>query len=98
MKRITMMLTLTALLVVALSLSAVTAFAANAPEGCTKERGTIKCPVEGGPGKGQNQVQEESKKGSVNSSHETESECVSGAGGSGKCSPGQFKNTDSPLP
>jgi hypothetical protein len=98
MKRITMMLALTALLVVALSLSAVSALAANAPAGCTKERGTIICPVEGGPGQGQDQVQTESKKGSVNSSHDTQSACTSGAGGSGKCSPGQFRNTDSPLP
>ena len=98
MKRIILMLTVAAFMMAALTVTAAMAFAANAPEGCTKERGTISCPVEGGPGQGQNQVQTDTKKGSVNSSHETQSTCTSGAGGSGNCSPGQFRNTDSPLP
>ena len=91
-----MMLTLAAMLVVALSVTAATSFAANAPEGCHKERGTLICPQEA---KNPNQDQEQTvtKKGSVNSSHDAESTCTNGAGGSGKCSPGQFKDQPSPL-
>ena len=95
MKRITMMLALAALLVAALSMSAVTASAkqvqANAPDECYKERGVIHCPHEGGPGQGQDLEQEATKKGSTQSAHETEEECVKGAGGSGNCPGGQFK-------
>jgi len=100
MKRIIMMLALAALLVAALSMSAVTASAkqvqANAPEGCYKERGTLHCPEEGGPGKGQDLEQDVTKKGSTSSSHGTEEDCTSGAGGSGNCPSGQFKG-DNPL-
>jgi hypothetical protein len=97
-KRITLLLVVAIVAATMVAATAVPAFAANAPEGCYKDRGTIYCPTEGGPGKGQDLVQTESKKGSVNSSHDTQSECTSGAGGSGNCPSGQFKNTDSPLP
>jgi hypothetical protein len=89
MKRIIMMLALTALLVVALSLSAVTAFAANAPPGCYKDRGTIYCPD---PPKNENNpfTQQTSKKGSINSSHPEESQCLKKGEPSDHCPPGQF--------
>jgi hypothetical protein len=99
MKRMMMMVALAALLVAALSMSAVIASAkqvqANAPEGCYKERGTLHCPEEGGPGK-TGAEQDVTKKGSTSSSHATEEECTQGAGGSGNCPGGQFKG-DNPL-
>jgi len=79
-KRMTMFVA-TALLALAM---AVPAFAANAPEGCTKERGTIICQKSG---KNENQPkfkQTTTKKGSVNSSHEEETVCNK------PCPPGQF--------
>ena len=85
MKRIMMMLALTALLVMALSLSAVTAFADNAPEGCHKERGTIICPSDAKNDRFDGN-QQTTKKGSVNSSHEEETRCVQRP-----CPPGQYR-------
>jgi hypothetical protein len=81
-RRITM---LVAAALLALSLSVPMAFAANAPEGCTKERGTIICQESG---KNENQPkfqQTTTKKGSVNSSHEEETVCNK------PCPPGQFR-------
>jgi len=55
--------------------------AANAPEGCEKIRGTIFCVETENVGNApehsnsQETTTTESKKGSINSSHETESEC-----------------------
>ena len=83
LKRITMLVVAAML---AVSLSAPVALAANAPEGCTKERGTIVCQESG---KNVNQPkfqQTTTKKGSVNSSHEPETTC------STPCPPGQFRN------
>ena len=74
------------MLALTMSFGSVAAFAANAPEGCTKERGTIICQESG---KNENQPkfqQTTTKKGSVNSSHEEEVVC-------GKpCPPGQFRD------
>jgi hypothetical protein len=69
----------------ALSLSAPVALAANAPEGCTKERGTIVCQ-QSGKNENQPKFQQTTKKGSVNSSHETETTCNT------PCPPDQFKD------
>jgi hypothetical protein len=82
-RRITMLVVAA---MVALSLSAPVALAANAPEGCTKERGTINCQQSG---KNENQEkfqQTTTKKGSVNSSHEEQTTCNT------PCPPGQFKD------
>jgi hypothetical protein len=82
-RRITMLVVAA---MVALSLSAPVALAANAPEGCTKERGTINCQQSG---KNENQEkfqQTMTKKGSVNSSHEEQTTCNT------PCPPGQFKD------
>jgi hypothetical protein len=85
MKRILMMLALAALLVVALSMSAVSAFADPVPEGCHKERGTVVCPsVAKNDRFTGNQVT--TKKGSLQSSHEEQTACVETP-----CPPGQFK-------
>jgi hypothetical protein len=86
MKRIMMMLALTALLVVALSLSAVTAFAANAPPGCHKDQGTIVCPDDAKNDRFDGN-QQTTKKGSINSSHEEQNVCVESP-----CPPGQFRD------
>ena len=85
MKRIIMMLTVAAMLVVALSVTAPLAFAANAPEGCDKVRGTIVCPSDAKNDRFDDN-QQTTKKGSVNSSHEEETTCVQRP-----CPPGQFR-------
>jgi Spy/CpxP family protein refolding chaperone len=55
MKRIILMLTVAALMVAALTVSAAGAFAAQAlPEGCSKDQGKITCTS--GPGKNQGGV------------------------------------------
>ncbi len=54
MKRIIMMLTVAALMVTALTITAAGAFAAPLPENCTKEQGTVTCTE--GPGKNQGGV------------------------------------------
>jgi hypothetical protein len=84
------------LLVAAATLSLVMAFAsalpvlaANAPAGCEKVRGTIVCQQSG---KNENQEkfqQTTTKKGSLQSSHDPETECGT------PCPRGQFK--DEPL-
>jgi Spy/CpxP family protein refolding chaperone len=58
MKRIIVMLTLAALLVAALSVSALAALAAPLPDNCTKTQGTVTCFE--GPGKNQGGVGETS--------------------------------------
>jgi hypothetical protein len=84
MKRIILMLTVAAMMVVALTIAAPMAFAQNAPPGCTKERGTITCPSDAKNDKFEgNQVT--TKKGSTQSSHEEETTCVQRP-----CPPGQF--------
>jgi hypothetical protein len=77
---------ITTLVVAALMMMAlaVPAFAANAPEGCTKDRGTINCPSDAKNDRfDDNQVT--TKKGSVSSSHEEETQCVQRP-----CPPGQY--------
>jgi hypothetical protein len=70
----------------AVSLSAPVVFAANAPAGCEKVRGTIVCQ-ESGKNTNQPKFQQTTfKKGSVNSSHEEEVVCGT------PCPPGQFKD------
>ena len=54
MKRIILMLTVAALLVAAMTVSAVSAFAAPLPSNCTKQQGTVTCTS--GPGKNQGGV------------------------------------------
>jgi hypothetical protein len=84
-KRITV---LVGALVLALTMSfgGVAAFAANAPAGCEKVRGTIVCE-ESGKNENQPKFQQTTfKKGSVNSSHEEEVVCGT------PCPPGQFKD------
>ena len=85
------------LLIVALMLALAMSFAATgaafaAPHTCwngtkpTNEQGTKECPPQ--PGKNENQemfFQQESQKGSFNSSHPTQEECGD------PCPPGQFK-------
>jgi len=74
------------MLALTMSFGSVAAFAANAPEGCFKDRGAIFCPESG---KNENQPkfqQTTTKKGSVNSSHEEEVVCGT------PCPPGQFKD------
>ena len=81
-RRITM-LVVAALL--ALCLSAPVALAANAPEDCYKDRGTIYCPESG---KNENQPkfqQTTTQKGSFSSSHDPVVTCGT------PCPPGQFK-------
>ncbi len=85
MKRIIMMLTVAALMVAALTITAPSAFAANAPEGCFKDRGTITCPSDAKNNKFDGN-QETTQKGSVNSSHEPVESCVEPP-----CPPGQFR-------
>ena len=89
MKRIILMLTVAAMMVAALSVTAAPSFADNAPEGCFKERGTIYCPD---PPKNPNNpfTQQTSKKGSLNSSHPTQSQCLKKGEPSDHCPPGQF--------
>ena len=53
MKRILMMLALSAFLVAALSVSALSAFAGQLPSNCTKDRGEVTCTTFEGPGKNQ---------------------------------------------
>jgi hypothetical protein len=84
--RIKLLLVAAALAVTMAFGAALPAFGANAPEGCTKERGTIQCPEQG---KNENQPkfqQTTLKKGSVNSSHEEETVCNK------PCPPGQFND------
>ena|SRR5215207_3529238 len=51
MKRIILMLTVSAFMVAALTVSAAVAFAAqDLPEGCTKDKGTITCTTTDKPG------------------------------------------------
>ena len=54
MKRMMMMVALAAFLVAALSVSALSAFAAPLPDNCTKTQGTVTCTE--GPGKNQGGV------------------------------------------
>jgi phosphate-selective porin len=82
------------MLALTMSFGSVAAFAANAPAGCTKERGTIVCQQEE-EGKNDKFTQETtiSQKGSFQSSHEpviTE-ECQQDGQTRDKCPPGQFK-------
>jgi hypothetical protein len=84
-KRISL-LVLALVLALMMSFGSVAAFAANAPAGCEKVRGTIVCQESG---KNENQPkfrQTAFKKGSVNSSHEEEAVCGT------PCPPGQFKD------
>jgi len=85
MKRIIMMLTLAAMLVVALSVTAPTSFAAKCPDGtqATNEPGGIKsCETIDYAGQSDNFfVEEESVKGSFQTKHEVTEECKSNPGG-----------------
>ena len=84
-KRIASLIT-ALMLALMMSFGSVAAFAANAPAGCEKVRGTIVCQESG---KNENQPkfrQTTFKKGSVNSSHEEEAVCGT------PCPPGQFKD------
>ena len=84
-KRITLLIT-ALMLALIMSFGSVAAFAANAPAGCEKVRGTIICQESG---KNENQPkfqQTTTKKGSVNSSHEEQTTCNT------PCPPGQFKD------
>jgi hypothetical protein len=85
MKRMIMMVALAAFLVAALSVSAVSAFADPVPEECHKERGTVVCPSVAKNDRFTGN-QETTKKGSLQSSHEEETQCVETP-----CPPGQFK-------
>ena len=62
MKRIILMLTVAAMMVVAMSVTAAPAFAFGHDDGCTKDGSTVTCP-----GKNKNWTQ--TQKGSTNSSH-----------------------------
>jgi hypothetical protein len=83
-RRIKVLLAAAALTVVMAFGAALPVFAANAPPGCEKVRGTINCEESG---KNTNQEKFEQttlKKGSTNSSHEEETVCNK------PCPPGQF--------
>jgi len=74
------------MLALTMSFGSVAAFAANAPEGCEKVRGTIVCP-ESGKNENQPKFQQTTfKKGSLQSSHEEVVVCGT------PCPPGQFKD------
>jgi hypothetical protein len=84
-KRITLLI-VALVLALTMSFGSVAAFAANAPAGCEKVRGTIVCE-ESGKNTNQPKFQQTTfKKGSVNSSHEEEVVCGT------PCPPGQFKD------
>jgi hypothetical protein len=85
-KRIGLLMVAALMAVMMMAATAVPAFAANAPAGCDKVRGTIICEESG---KNENQPkfqQTTTKKGSVNSSHDPVVTC------STPCPPGQFKD------
>jgi hypothetical protein len=74
------------MLALTMSFGSVAAFAANAPEGCDKVRGTIVCQ-ESGKNENQEKFQQTTtKKGSLQSSHEEETQCGT------PCPPGQFRD------
>jgi Spy/CpxP family protein refolding chaperone len=84
-KRITLLI-VALVLALTMSFGSAAAFAANAPAGCEKVRGTIVCE-ESGKNENQPKFQQTTfKKGSVNSSHEEEVVCGT------PCPPGQFKD------
>ena len=84
-KRIGLLMVAALMAVMMMAATAVPAFAANAPEGCHKEQGTIICPSTAKNDKFTgNQLT--TKKGSLSSSHEEEQVCVETP-----CPPGQFR-------
>jgi hypothetical protein len=73
MKRIIMMLALAALLVVALSMSALSAFAApTAPEGCEKIKGQWVCTTVDVPGKSEDAAGDPDPGGTVTNTKKTQ--------------------------
>ena len=64
-KRISLLIAAVLLVVVLAAMTAAPAFADNAPPGCEKKRGTIVCEDE------PSNNWQQSKKGSINSSHDT---------------------------
>ena len=83
-KRISLLITAAIMAAMMTMATAVPAFAANAPDGCTKEQGTIVCPSTAKNDKFTgNEVT--TKKGSTSSSHPEETACVKKP-----CPPGQF--------
>ncbi len=65
--------------------TAAAGFADNAPPGCFKDRGTIVCPSDAKNDKFDGN-QQTTKKGSENSSHDPQTQCVQTP-----CPPGQYK-------
>jgi hypothetical protein len=85
-RRIKLLLAAAMLTVVMALGSALPALAANAPSGCEKVRGTIVCQ-ESGKNENQEKFQQTTtKKGSLQSSHEEETQCGT------PCPPGKFKD------
>lgn len=83
-RRIRLLLAAAVLAVMMLMVNAVPVFAANAPAGCDKDRGTITC-TEDGKSNNPKFTQTTTQKGSFQSSHPEENTC------SDPCPPGQFK-------
>lgn len=88
MRRRIQLLTTAIILAVSMTFAAagVALAAPPLPDGCFKERGTIYCLEEG---KNPKFSQETSKKGSFQSSHPQQEDCVR-PGQTEKCPPGQF--------
>jgi hypothetical protein len=82
MKRIIMLLTVAALLVASLTITATGAFADPLPNNCTKTQGTVTCTESG---KNPKFTSTTTQKGSLQSSHEPATTCTK------PCPPGQFK-------
>jgi hypothetical protein len=87
-KRLLMLAASAALGISTLGLFQSEALAANAPPGCTKDRGTIKCTTTNPYGNDEHSRSKKttttttSKKGSLQSSHEPKTECT---GNKGQC-------------
>jgi len=85
MKRIGLLVVAALMAAMMMVATAAAVFAANAPEGCTKEQGTIVCPSDAKNDRFDDNLVT-TKKGSVSSSHEEEQQCVETP-----CPPGQYR-------